>query len=84
MAESDEKKCIDLKCPDCEKEIPELPFPIYCKECWLKRKATGQNRLFKGTWKCAECGAEITELPFEPTQGRPVYCNACWAKRKIQ
>ncbi len=31
-------------CSDCEKEITELPFepapdrPIYCKECWLKRR----------------------------------------------
>lgn len=32
------------KCADCGKEITELPFkpaedrPIYCKECWAKRR----------------------------------------------
>lgn len=36
------------KCADCEKEITELPFepapdrPIYCRDCWTKRRA--QNR----------------------------------------
>lgn len=33
------------KCADCGKEITQLPFkpsgdrPVYCKECWEKRKA---------------------------------------------
>jgi len=33
------------KCADCGKEITELPFepspdrPIYCKECWAKRRS---------------------------------------------
>lgn len=33
------------KCADCGKEITELPFkpdpdrPIYCRECWQKRRA---------------------------------------------
>lgn len=32
-------------CSDCGKEITELPFepspdrPVYCKECWSKRRA---------------------------------------------
>jgi CxxC-x17-CxxC domain-containing protein len=32
------------KCADCGKEITELPFkpseerPVYCKECWQKRR----------------------------------------------
>ena len=32
------------KCSDCQTEITELPFaptqdrPIYCRECWGKRK----------------------------------------------
>lgn len=32
------------KCSDCGAEISELPFepapdrPIYCKECWMKRR----------------------------------------------
>lgn len=32
------------QCADCKKEITELPFkpdnerPVYCRECWLKRK----------------------------------------------
>ncbi|PIR72339.1 MAG: hypothetical protein COU42_01600 [Candidatus Nealsonbacteria bacterium CG10_big_fil_rev_8_21_14_0_10_36_24] len=32
------------KCADCEKEITELPFepspdrPIYCRDCWSKRR----------------------------------------------
>jgi len=32
-------------CSDCGKEITELPFkpspdrPIYCKECWMKRRS---------------------------------------------
>lgn len=32
------------KCADCGKEITELPFepaadrPIYCRDCWRKRK----------------------------------------------
>lgn len=32
------------KCADCGKEITELPFepapdrPIYCRDCWAKRK----------------------------------------------
>lgn len=33
------------KCSDCGTEITELPFepsadrPVYCKECWSKRRA---------------------------------------------
>jgi CxxC-x17-CxxC domain-containing protein len=33
------------KCADCGKEITELPFepspdrPIYCRDCWSKRRA---------------------------------------------
>lgn len=33
------------KCADCGKEITELPFepspdrPIYCQDCWKKRRA---------------------------------------------
>jgi len=33
------------KCADCGKEITELPFepspdrPVYCQECWAKRRA---------------------------------------------
>lgn len=40
----------DWKCADCGKEITELPFtpapdrPIYCKECWLKRRTQGGER----------------------------------------
>jgi len=32
------------KCSECEKEITELPFepsqdrPIYCRECWSKKR----------------------------------------------
>jgi len=32
------------KCSDCGKEITELPFeptlgrPVYCQECWAKRR----------------------------------------------
>ena len=32
------------KCSDCGKEITELPFepapdrPVYCRECWTKRR----------------------------------------------
>jgi len=32
------------KCSECGKEITELPFqpdpdrPVYCKECWAKRR----------------------------------------------
>jgi len=35
----------DWKCSDCQTPITELPFqpapdrPIYCKECWSKRRA---------------------------------------------
>ena len=35
----------DWKCADCSKEITELPFqpspdrPIYCKDCWSKRRS---------------------------------------------
>ncbi|MBZ9572705.1 hypothetical protein KJA17_00705 [Patescibacteria group bacterium] len=35
----------DWKCADCGKEITELPFepdpdrPIYCRDCWAKRRA---------------------------------------------
>ena len=70
-----------IKCSDCAKDIPELPFPIYCSECWTKRKASGQDRMFKGNWECTECKTKITELPFDPTEGRPVYCDTCWNKR---
>jgi len=34
----------DWKCADCQTPITELPFtpapdrPIYCKECWSKRR----------------------------------------------
>ena len=35
----------DWKCADCGKEITELPFepspdrPIYCRDCWAKRRS---------------------------------------------
>lgn len=38
------------KCSDCEKEITELPFepaqdrPIYCRDCWSKRRDQKQQR----------------------------------------
>jgi CxxC-x17-CxxC domain-containing protein len=37
-------------CADCGKEITELPFtpspdrPVYCKECWAKRRAEKFNK----------------------------------------
>ena len=38
------------KCTDCGKEITELPFkpspdrPIYCRDCWAKRRAQRPER----------------------------------------
>jgi len=38
------------KCADCGEEITELPFepspdrPIYCKECWIKRRNQRDER----------------------------------------
>lgn len=38
------------KCSDCEKEITELPFepspdrPIYCRDCWGKKREQKFNR----------------------------------------
>jgi len=38
------------KCADCEKEITELPFepspdrPIYCRDCWKKRRDQNPRR----------------------------------------
>jgi len=38
------------KCADCGKEITELPFepapdrPIYCRDCWTKRRAERPQR----------------------------------------
>jgi CxxC-x17-CxxC domain-containing protein len=38
------------KCTDCGAEITEMPFepspdrPVYCKECWSKRRATRFSR----------------------------------------
>ncbi len=38
------------KCAGCGKEISELPFqpapdrPIYCKECWVQKRAERFNR----------------------------------------
>ncbi len=38
------------KCADCGKEIAELPFepapdrPIYCRDCWAKRRAERPRR----------------------------------------
>lgn len=38
------------KCADCGKEITELPFepaadrPIYCRDCWAKRRAERPRR----------------------------------------
>jgi len=38
------------KCADCGKEITELPFepspdrPIYCRDCWAKRKPERPRR----------------------------------------
>jgi len=40
----------DWKCADCGKEIKELPFepspdrPIYCRDCWGKRRTEGPRR----------------------------------------
>lgn len=39
------------KCTDCGKEIRELPFnpdperPIYCRECWEKRRGQKEQKL---------------------------------------
>jgi CxxC-x17-CxxC domain-containing protein len=38
------------KCAGCEKEITELPFepspdrPIYCRDCWMKKRDQKFNR----------------------------------------
>lgn len=80
MADINNTTKAEIKCADCGKELAEIPFPIYCKECWAKRKAKGQDRMFQGSWKCAKCRAKITALPFQPTEGRLVYCNTCWEK----
>ncbi len=38
------------KCSDCQKEITELPFepspdrPIYCRDCWAKRRTERPGR----------------------------------------
>lgn len=38
------------KCADCGKEISELPFepspdrPIYCRDCWAKKRAERPRR----------------------------------------
>lgn len=38
------------KCSECEAEITELPFepapdrPIYCRECWSKKRAQRPRR----------------------------------------
>jgi len=38
------------KCADCGKEITELPFepspdrPIYCRDCWAKKRAERPRR----------------------------------------
>ena len=38
------------KCADCGKEITELPFepspdrPIYCRDCWAKKRAERPQR----------------------------------------
>jgi len=38
------------KCSECGVEITELPFepaadrPIYCRECWSKKRPPRQNR----------------------------------------
>jgi len=40
----------DWKCSECEKEITELPFepapdrPIYCRDCWSKKRSQRFNR----------------------------------------
>ena len=40
----------DWKCSDCGVEIKELPFepapdrPIYCRDCWAKRRAERPRR----------------------------------------
>jgi len=39
----------DWKCSECQTAITELPFnpapdrPIYCKECWSKKRAERVN-----------------------------------------
>lgn len=40
----------DWKCSECGVAITELPFepapdrPIYCKECWMKKRGDRGNR----------------------------------------
>jgi len=40
----------DWKCSECGAAITELPFepapdrPIYCKECWMKKRAERQSK----------------------------------------
>ncbi|MBU4332321.1 hypothetical protein KKD19_04620 [Patescibacteria group bacterium] len=80
-------------CSDCGKKITELPFepspdsPVYCRECWLKKRdqrSDRPRRMVRGNWTCSGCDKEITELPFEPSPNAPIYCKECWLKRKNQ
>ena len=84
------------QCSECGKEITELPFapsqdrPIYCKDCWSKKRDArgprrndfGPRKMIQGNWTCSECGKEITEMPFEPRGDSPLYCRECWGKRR--
>jgi CxxC-x17-CxxC domain-containing protein len=92
----DERKMHKATCSDCgcECEVPFEPTtgkPVYCKDCFMKRKPKrsfggnnfGGNRrkmqMHKAT--CANCKADC-EVPFKPTGEKPVLCRDCYAKSK--
>lgn len=88
----------EAKCADCGSKC-EVPFkpsgdrPIYCSNCFGKRKGGGvpnnpQRRDFDRTDSrdklmfaamCSICNNKC-EVPFKPAGDKPVYCNNCFGK----
>jgi len=82
-------------CAECKQDC-EVPFeptedkPVYCKECYSKRKPKKdfnrgprrdnfrEKEMHKAV--CDECKKEC-DVPFKPTGDKPVYCRECYSKK---
>lgn len=89
--QKENRPMFDVTCSECG-AATQVPFeptgsrPVYCYDCFQKRKATGgdgprrsDRPMFDAV--CAECG-QATQVPFQPTGNRPVYCQSCFAKKR--
>ena len=95
VSQSDEEREMHKAvCSECGVEC-EVPFkpeegkPVYCKECYMKKKPRksfggrgGDNRQREmHDAKCSACGKNC-QVPFKPSGDKPVLCKECYIKKK--